>query len=238
MSNIPKKLKQYRKKHKISQSEFAKKLHVTKQAVSKWETGKGMPDTTIIPLIAEELGISIDSLMIGGSKNKQRFYRYGFIAFCILIVVLISPFIIGETQKRMDFNEMKNSIEEQTGLDLPNKGELVQSDFSNWIQFGNSVNVERMSFIVFKEYEQTEEFEELLEGDIKWITSINDPLKEQIPLHLHSYTTDGDYYILYNVVNETFNEEFAEPDANKYLFIVYQKENNRFIIFDYTLGVD
>ena len=40
-------IKDIRKKHNLSQSAFAKKYGVTYQAVSKWETGKNIPDLRI-----------------------------------------------------------------------------------------------------------------------------------------------------------------------------------------------
>lgn len=53
----------YRKQQKITQQELAKKLNISYQAVSKWETGQTTPDLTLLPAIASILQISIDQLM-------------------------------------------------------------------------------------------------------------------------------------------------------------------------------
>ncbi len=52
----------YRKGCGFSQEELAKKLGVTFQAVSKWETGKSAPDISFLPIIADIFGCSIDNL--------------------------------------------------------------------------------------------------------------------------------------------------------------------------------
>ncbi len=52
----------YRRKHGINQGEFGKKLGVSAQAVSKWETEKAYPDITLLPLLAKLLDVSIKDL--------------------------------------------------------------------------------------------------------------------------------------------------------------------------------
>lgn len=52
-----------RKAAKLTQEELATRLHVSTQAVSKWETGRALPDILLLPRIAAELGCSTDALM-------------------------------------------------------------------------------------------------------------------------------------------------------------------------------
>ena len=40
-------IKNYRKKNNLTQQELANKLYVTKQAISKWENDKGIPDVSL-----------------------------------------------------------------------------------------------------------------------------------------------------------------------------------------------
>ena len=51
-----------RKKRRISQGELAQQLHVSIQAVSKWETGRQNPELSILPGLALLLGVSIFEL--------------------------------------------------------------------------------------------------------------------------------------------------------------------------------
>lgn len=54
-----------RKSLKMTQQEIADKLNITNKAVSKWETGEGYPEITILPALAEILGVSTDELLNG-----------------------------------------------------------------------------------------------------------------------------------------------------------------------------
>ena len=55
----------------LSQDEVAERLHVTRQAVSKWETGKAMPDVALMPQIAEILGVSVEELITGNEPAPR-----------------------------------------------------------------------------------------------------------------------------------------------------------------------
>ena len=54
----------------ITQLELAEKLNVSSQAVSKWETGGGLPDVQTIPKLARALETTTDYLF--GSVSKQQ----------------------------------------------------------------------------------------------------------------------------------------------------------------------
>ena len=52
-----------RKKLNISQDEFARRLSVTRQAVSRWENGDTIPNIDTLKLIDETFEVSVDYLM-------------------------------------------------------------------------------------------------------------------------------------------------------------------------------
>ena len=54
-----------RKNKKLTQAQLAEKLNITDRAISKWETGKGMPDSSIMLDLCNELGISVNELLSG-----------------------------------------------------------------------------------------------------------------------------------------------------------------------------
>ena len=54
-----------RRNKKLTQAELAEKLNITDRAISKWETGKGMPDSGIMLDLCNELGISVNELLSG-----------------------------------------------------------------------------------------------------------------------------------------------------------------------------
>jgi len=57
------KLKYLRKEKKISQEELAQVIHVTRQSVSKWETGTAYPDIEKMKILSDFYNISLDDLM-------------------------------------------------------------------------------------------------------------------------------------------------------------------------------
>ena len=58
-------IKQLRELKALTQAQLAETLGVTSKAVSKWETGKGLPDITLIEPLAGALGVSVSELMSG-----------------------------------------------------------------------------------------------------------------------------------------------------------------------------
>lgn len=54
-----------RKKNNITQMQLAEKLNITDRAISKWENGKGMPDSSIMLDLCNELKISVNELLSG-----------------------------------------------------------------------------------------------------------------------------------------------------------------------------
>ncbi|MCM1493826.1 MAG: helix-turn-helix domain-containing protein [Muribaculaceae bacterium] len=61
--NFSEKLKEIRKKEGISQEQLAEKIGVSRQAITKWETGKGLPDVENMVIIAEIFKTTIDELL-------------------------------------------------------------------------------------------------------------------------------------------------------------------------------
>lgn len=77
------KLKEARKNAGLSQEQLAEKLCVSRQAVTKWETGKGMPDIENIKAVSGLLNVSIDYLLsdeseaaLGEIREKIDLERY------------------------------------------------------------------------------------------------------------------------------------------------------------------
>ena len=57
----------------MTQEKLAERIHVSAKAVSKWETGKGFPDISLLEPLAEALGISVLELLSGCRvRNRNR----------------------------------------------------------------------------------------------------------------------------------------------------------------------
>ncbi len=54
-----------REKQRLTQAQLAEKLAVSDKAISKWETGKGLPDITLLSPLAQALQVSLPELLSG-----------------------------------------------------------------------------------------------------------------------------------------------------------------------------
>lgn len=61
--NFSEKLKEIRKNEGLSQEQLAEKIGVSRQAITKWETGKGLPDVENMIIIAEIFKTTLDELL-------------------------------------------------------------------------------------------------------------------------------------------------------------------------------
>ncbi|WP_329384031.1 helix-turn-helix transcriptional regulator [Anaerofustis butyriciformans] len=89
--NFGEKLKSLRIKNEYSQETLAEMINVSRQAVTKWENGNGMPDIENLKLIADIFDVTIDSLVRDEEEIETldesfcfnfAFYT-GIIFFCI-----------------------------------------------------------------------------------------------------------------------------------------------------------
>lgn len=58
-------IRQLRERKKLTQAELADRIGVSSKAISKWETGKGLPDITLLEHLAKALEVSVMELMSG-----------------------------------------------------------------------------------------------------------------------------------------------------------------------------
>ncbi|MCQ2471479.1 MAG: helix-turn-helix domain-containing protein [Clostridia bacterium] len=69
-------IKRLREERKLTQAELAEILNVSDKAISKWETGKGYPDITLIEPIAAALNVSVMELLSGDEiTNRNRSFN-------------------------------------------------------------------------------------------------------------------------------------------------------------------
>ena len=61
-----------RKQENLTQMQLAEKLNITDRAVSKWETGKSLPDSSIMLELCDILGISVNELLNGEKIDMEN----------------------------------------------------------------------------------------------------------------------------------------------------------------------
>jgi len=93
-------LKEVRENAGLTQEQFAEKLDISRQAVSKWERGLSMPDIENLMYISDIFNVSLDTIIKGDKKmeNKvisdsrnakfiNRLFLIGFFAVIILVTI-------------------------------------------------------------------------------------------------------------------------------------------------------
>lgn len=113
-------IKKIRKENKLTQKKLADKYNVTYQAVSKWETGKNLPDVAILKQMSKDFNISVDDILDGktdsiGSKISYRVIL-AIVLFSLIGMIIYLTIYINESYKfktistSCDVFEVKGSI--------------------------------------------------------------------------------------------------------------------------------
>ena len=64
-----------RKEQKLTQREVAEKLNISDKTVSKWETGNGLPEVSLMLPLCNVLGISVNELLSGERLDEKQYYQ-------------------------------------------------------------------------------------------------------------------------------------------------------------------
>lgn len=70
--NFSEKLKKIRSNEGLSQEQLAEKIGVSRQAITKWETGKGLPDIENMMIMAEIFKTTLDELLMDSAAGPER----------------------------------------------------------------------------------------------------------------------------------------------------------------------
>lgn len=65
-----------RKEQNLTQEQLAERLGVSNKTISKWETGKCMPDYAVVKSLCEELKVSVSELMDGEEADDKSVRVY------------------------------------------------------------------------------------------------------------------------------------------------------------------
>lgn len=73
---LPEKIKGLRKQARLSQEQLAERLHVSRQAITKWETGAGVPDVENLQALSALFRVSLDELLGNQAQPDQPEFLY------------------------------------------------------------------------------------------------------------------------------------------------------------------
>ena len=142
-------IKELREKERLTQTQLANIINVSDKAISKWETGKGLPDITLIEPLSKALKVSVIELMNGEyiiNQNKSS-------------NMLKSKFLVCPICGNV-IHSMGENIISCCGINLPileaereNKEhtincELVENEYYIWIKH-NMTKEHYISFIAY-----------------------------------------------------------------------------------------
>lgn len=104
-----------RKEKGLTQEKLAEALNVSPQAVSKWENGHTLPETSLLPLLAKLLDCSIDTILIPNELQiLDAIFTDGFTSFNVT----------NRLNKLIDINKLDVAVTEQTLLQISDSGRL------------------------------------------------------------------------------------------------------------------
>ena len=89
---VAKNIAAYRKSHKDTQLDLARKLNYSDKSVSKWERGEGLPDVYILAQIAQLYGVTVSNL-IGEEEPPKKANPHFHIYVLLLSVALVLSLI-------------------------------------------------------------------------------------------------------------------------------------------------
>ena len=177
-------IKKLRQDNNLTQAEFALKLGVTYQAVSKWETGKNVPDIATLKEISKMFNIDIDEIISGQLKNKSDNKKKLIIISLILALVLslVVTFLIfhmiNHKKDDLEINEITTTCEKFNVT-----GNLIKNNDKSYIRISNIEYCEDED-IVYKEIECTlyEKNGDLTNKIAKCDKGYNEKLKEHLSM--------------------------------------------------------
>jgi transcriptional regulator with XRE-family HTH domain len=225
---LSERIKQFRKENNLTQDSLAKMLFVSKQAVSKWENDRGMPDVSLYPELAKILNVTVDELMgidkkVETTQNiKEKKIHKKVIYILILIVFLISLltmvlFVTKDTRKE---KELYKKTENYIGYELPNVKKFDYVDVSSMPDM-DQLKESNIYYFIFEDGLQVDNFEQHIYNDKKWKSDLTVDIYNTLPYYLTVFCDTSDLFWI------------LEKDENKYIFFAYQEEINRIIISEY-----
>lgn len=107
---INEKLKKARSTAMLTQEQIAEKLMVSRQTISNWENGKSLPDIVSVMKLSDLYQISLDELLKGDQKMKEKMVKDaatakknerviligGVLVFIVGVIYFVSTFVGGD----------------------------------------------------------------------------------------------------------------------------------------------
>lgn len=183
-------IKSIRIENNLTQKDFADKLGVTPQAVSKWENGKNIPDIAIMKDISEKFQVNIGEILNGEKIYQRKSPKLSIIIpVIILLLGLLIIFLITNSTKDFEFKTISSKCSDFkiTGSAAYNKDKA--SIYISNIEFCGKEDIEKYQSITCKLYEKNNKTKtELSECIEKNDISLENYLKD-VNINVNNYSS-------------------------------------------------
>ena len=214
-------IKSIRLDNNLTQKEFADKLGVTYQAVSKWENGKNIPDIAVLKQICDEYNIYINEILNGEKKEKKNKNIIKIIIpiLIIIVVIILLILLLNKNNKDFEFKTISSKCSDFkiTGSAAYNKDKT--SIYISNIEFCGNNSEEKYKKINCKLYENN--------NDTKIKIS---ECKEKKDINIVEYLKDT------NINVNNYNSTCKRLTSNTLILEIYALDNNNKTI-TYTIPI-
>ena len=209
-----------RKSLGMNQKELADKLSVTDKAISKWETGRGMPDISLLQPLAEELQVSLSELLNGELITEENISKESdkiilttlkksatrkriialLIVFSIILTAVFGVITVNSIVKKNKnvFDNVPSAIK-TTSANVEFNAKVIVPDIKGDIYKYNSTTIA---------LDNAEKYKKLLKSKNITDEQIN-PDDDFDTLKVHYLTTDKSEELSYGATYLDYNTEFA-----------------------------
>ncbi len=222
---LSERIKKYRQEHNLTQEQFATMLFVSKQAVSKWENNRGLPDVSLYPELAKILNVTVDELM--GLENKEivisqtepskkKINKKVLVILGIILLIVVFVIVMISTKEIRWQNKLYRKVESLTTYNLSSVEKFNYADLSTMPAVNNLYPI-NIYYFVFEENTITYIFENQIYSDSKWKTTLD----SNVPYYLETFLDTSDLFLI------------IETKENSFVFLAYQQQIHRLIISEY-----
>lgn len=219
-------IKDIRKKNGLTQKQFADKLGVTYQAVSKWENGINLPEISILKQISKEFNVSIENILEGNNNklnNNKKIIIISIISLLVVIITITILLFINQGKESFKFKTLSTDCEE-----FNVSGSLAYDKYKSSIYISNINYCGGNDNTIYKEIECN-----LYEKNDNSNTKISSCKSEDDNVKLEDYLKN----VKLNIDNYIKTCENYSEDS-LYLEINAKDKNNKIITYKIPLSIN
>lgn len=182
------------------------------------------------------LPITIASVIFGIYYRKKNYkvkknIIIGII-FSFLLIVFGSMYFVGLNNYSRDIGYLKK-IENTVDFTFPSRTDILT--FKWTIEpplYDNDNYYKYISIVRFKDEEEISEFINRMSTSTKWKDNLSSSFKNFIPINFYLETKDYDYFMIYCIEKEEYNEVYSESNLN-YIYMAYNINDKVLIITEF-----